>query len=116
MTEIRCKNNQNNPSIPLAILALVILCHTSLSIAKHEDIFDGDKNKIPSPILASMTWSQDKGFDLLVDVISRTPETVGWVNFTNAINQTGWSYLEIKTHENFPDKIQVRIRNEIALL
>ena len=76
-------------------------------MAVHNDIPNSHKSKTPSPILASMTWSQDKGFNLLVNEISKIPETVGWVNFTNAINQTGWSYLEIKTDEKFPDKIQV---------
>lgn len=108
MIEIRCRDKQNNTIMLFAILVLIMLCHTSLSIAKHEDRLYEDKRKIPSPILASMTWSQDKGFNLLEDVTSKTPDTVGWVNFTNAINQTGWSYLDIKTNANFPDKIQVR--------
>ena len=34
-------------------------------------------------------------------------ETVAVANFTNAVNQTGWSYLEIKTSPRFPDEIQV---------
>lgn len=87
------------------ILSSIILCCTSLST--YTDKSYKHKPKASSPILASMTWSQDKGFDLVVDEITKTPETVGWVNFTNAINETGWSYLEVKTHEHFQDKIQV---------
>ena len=89
------------------ILISILICHLSYCMAVHNDIPNSHKSKIPSPILASMTWSQDKGFNLLMNEISKIPETVGWVNFTNAINQTGWSYLEIKTDEKFPDKIQV---------
>ena len=89
------------------ILISILICHSSYCMAVHNDIPNSHKSKTPIPILASMTWSQDKGFNLLVNEISKIPETVGWVNFTNTINQTGWSYLEIKTNEKFPDKIQV---------
>ena len=76
------------------------------------------KAKLQVLFWTSMTWSQDKGFNLLVNEISKIPETVGWINFTNSINQTGWSYLEIKTNENFPDKIQVSSykRNSIFIV
>ena len=33
---------------------------------------------------------------------------LAWGNFTNEINQTGWSYLEITTNENFDDFLQVK--------
>ena len=39
--------------------------------------------------------------------VLRTPNAVAWANYTNAINSTGWSYLEVNTEERFPDKIQV---------
>lgn len=58
------------------------------------------------PVLASMTWSKHNGFDLVQGKLTTTVDTVAWANFTNAINQTGWSYLEIKTDPKFPDKIQ----------
>ena len=93
----------------MLILATVLLLHTSISFGKHENKNSSNNNIIPRPILASMKWSQEKGFNLVVDKISTSADTVGWVNFTNAINQTGWSYLEIKTHERFADKIQVGI-------
>ncbi len=59
------------------------------------------------PILASVLWSEDAGFHI-AEELSKSPKTVAWGNFTNAINSTGWSYLEIKTDSNFPDKVQVK--------
>ena len=60
------------------------------------------------PILASMTWSEKDGFKLVEnELLSENKQTVAIVNFTNAINQTGWSYLEVTTFPQFPDKVQV---------
>lgn len=60
------------------------------------------------PVLASVTWSEDHGFRLVNDVATfENQDTVAVGNFTNAINETGWSYLEIKTDPRFPDNIQV---------
>ena len=93
--------------ITLAVVASILQCHSSISFATHQDKNSNDKKLSSRPILASMTWNQQQGLNLVVDEIKTSTDTVGWVNFTNAINQTGWSYLEVKTHENFPDKIQV---------
>ena len=101
-------NKMHHQFIKIVIAVTILLFNSNISALTHEDKNKGDKNQIPRPVLASMTWSQEKGFDLVVDKISTSVDTVGWVNFTNAINQTGWSYLEIKTHEEFADKIQVR--------
>ena len=94
--------------IKAAILVSILILYSSISSTAYQDKTNHHNNQIPSPILASMTWSQEKGFVLVADKITTSTDTVGWVNFTNAINQTGWSYLEIKTHEHFADKIQVR--------
>ena len=34
---------------------------------------------------------------------------VAWGNFTNEIQTTGWSYLEVTASPNFPDAVQVSI-------
>ena len=65
------------------------------------------------PILASMTWSSENGYKLVQNQLLDSEETVAVVNFTNAINKTGWSYLEIKTRSQFPDYVQVLIYNFI---
>ena len=91
-----------------ASVVSTLLFNLNISAAIQQDKSFNDRNQTPRPIYASMTWSQATGFSLVVDKISTSENTVGWVNFTNAINQTGWSYLEIKTHEQFADKIQVR--------
>jgi hypothetical protein len=44
---------------------------------------------------------------IVEDHLTTSIETVAWINYTNAINETGWSYLEVKTDPRFPDKIQV---------
>ena len=59
------------------------------------------------PILASLNWSLENGYQMVPGKLVQGPETVAWANFTNAINQTGWSYLEVTTNAKFPDKIQV---------
>jgi hypothetical protein len=64
------------------------------------------------PVLASMKWSADEGFSVVEGHLTTSIDTVAWLNYTNAINATGWSYLEIKTDHRFPDKIQVRIIKE----
>ena len=60
------------------------------------------------PILASMTWSSENGYKLVQNQLLDSEETVAVVNFTNAINKTGWSYLEIKTSSQYPDYVQVK--------
>ena len=61
------------------------------------------------PILASMTWHPENGYQLVEDqLLTGVKEAVAIVNFTNAINQTGWSYLEVTTFPQFPDKVQVK--------
>ena len=92
-----------NPSFSVLILICTATTYNVISRANSKDV----KHNIQAPILASMTWSQEKGFDLVLGRITHSVDTVGWVNFTNAINQTGWSYLEIKTYDQFDDKIQV---------
>ena len=107
-TSLSQPNAMYDMYIHLAIAVSILLPYSSISSATHQHKNKDDINQNPRPILASMTWSYEKGFGLETDQISTTTDTVGWVNFTNAINQTGWSYLEIKTHEHFADKIQVR--------
>ena len=60
-----------------------------------------------SPVLCSMKWSADAGFSVVEGHLTTSIDTVAWLNYTNAINATGWSFLEIKTDHRFPDKIQV---------
>ena len=60
-----------------------------------------------TPKLASMLWSEEAGFRLVEGSLTATADTVAWANYTNAINQTGWSYLEVNTDKSFPDKVQV---------
>ena len=60
------------------------------------------------PILASMTWTEKDGFKLIENQLNvNDADTVAVANFTNAINETGWSYLEVTTYPQFPDKVQV---------
>lgn len=62
------------------------------------------------PILASMTWTEKDGFRLIEGKLNvNDANTVAAANFTNAINATGWSYLEVKTFPQFPDNVQVII-------
>ena len=66
----------------------------------------GAKN---APILASMTWTEKDGFKLMEGGLNANDgTTVALANFTNAINTTGWSFLEVKTFPQFPDKVQVK--------
>jgi hypothetical protein len=101
--------NWHDIHLKIAIVVSILLLDLNISAAIHQDKSFNGANQTPPPIYASMTWSQDSGFSLVVDKITTTEDTVGWANFTNAINQTGWSYLEIKTHEQFADKIQVSV-------
>jgi len=59
----------------------------------------------PKPVIVSALWSHEHGFKV-VSGVSDTKHTVGVANYTNAVNQTGWAYLEIETYEQFPDEIQ----------
>ena len=69
--------------------------------------------KAPEPRLASMKWTLDKGFTIVEGELSTAAETVAWINYTNEINATGWSYLEINTVHRFPDKVQVQLQRVI---
>ena len=64
-------------------------------------------NGAENPIVASMSWTPENGFELMKNVLANGPNVVARANFTNAINETGWSYLEIVTMPEFPDKVQV---------
>ena len=68
---------------------------------------DNEGSTTNAPVLASMKWSTDAGFSVVEDYLTTSIDTVAWLNYTNAINATGWSFLEIKTDHRFPDKIQV---------
>lgn len=57
--------------------------------------------------LATVTWTFEDGFQLQDDRLHMSPDSVAWANFTNQVNSTGWSYLEVQTSDQFPDKIQV---------
>jgi hypothetical protein len=73
-----------------------------------ENVDQNVSENVGSSLLASMTWTHDDGFVVVDGKLTTSVETVAWINFTNAINETGWSYLEIKTDHRFPDKIQVK--------
>jgi hypothetical protein len=60
-----------------------------------------------APVLSSMKWTEESGFVLVDGELTTTADTVAWANFTNAVNETGWSYLEVRTDHRFPDKVQV---------
>ena len=92
-----------NPSFSVLIFICIAINFTVIVRANSNVV----KQNLQAPVLASMTWSKEKGFAIVLDQITHSVDTVGWVNFTNAINQTGWSYLEIKTYDQFDDKIQV---------
>ena len=65
-------------------------------------------NSKQEPVLASMTWTEKDGFKLIENQLNvNDADTVAVANFTNAINETGWSYLEVTTYPQFPDKVQV---------
>ena len=65
-------------------------------------------------IVASMSWTPENGFELMKNVLANGPNVVARANFTNAINETGWSYLEIVTMPEFPDKVQVCFKVNIV--
>ena len=73
-----------------------------------ENVGENVDENVGSSLLASMTWTHEDGFVVVDGKLTTSVETVAWINFTNAINETGWSYLEIKTDHRFPDKIQVK--------
>ena len=60
--------------------------------------------------LATVTWTFEDGFQLQDNRLHMSPDSVAWANFTIEVNTTGWSYLEIQTSDQFPDKIQVRLK------
>ena len=67
-----------------------------------------DETLSQEPVLASMTWTEKDGFKLIENQLNANDaDTVAVANFTNAINETGWSYLEVTTYPQFPDKVQV---------
>ena len=71
------------------------------------------KATTPDPVLVSMSWEKDKGFNLVENhLVEGSPgfedkSFVASANFTNAINQTGWSYFEVKTNGHHTDRFQV---------
>ena len=71
------------------------------------------------PVLASVTWNKKNGFQIVEELLDMEKdgvgETVAVANFTNAVNQTGWSYLEIKTSSKFSDEIQVSLFSRMKI-
>ena len=86
------------------------LLYFSLLILFQETVCLGEE-----PVLASVTWNKKNGFQIVEELLDMEKdgagETVAVANFTNAVNQTGWSYLEIKTSSKFPDEIQVSLKS-----
>ncbi|XP_059091738.1 putative phospholipase B-like 2 [Tigriopus californicus] len=68
------------------------------------------KSEVPeipeTPLLATVEWSPSTGFSMSKGSLTKKATTVAWGNFTNAINQTGWSFFEVETDASFPDEIQ----------
>ena len=86
--------------------SLSLICF-SLQVQSFKVKKDNEGSTANAPVLASMKWSADKGFSVVEGHLTTSIDTVAWLNYTNAINATGWSFLEIKTEHRFPDKIQV---------
>lgn len=63
------------------------------------------------PVLATVTWDKQGGYDIVENQLLSGNNVAAWINFTNTINQTGWSYLEVKTNDALPDQIQVRTKS-----
>ncbi len=87
------------------MLRSAIICAAFLSI--------GYASEAPQTRLGSVTLSENgRGLEVSMHTeesylaLDRST-TLAWGNFTNAINQTGWSFLEIKTNEHFEDVLQV---------
>jgi len=57
-------------------------------------------------IKASLLWTKENGFQVRHNELSLSEDTVAWATFKNEINQTGWTYLEVKTSGKFEDSIQ----------
>ena len=65
------------------------------------------------PVLVSMTWDKDQGFQVVENHLMASFDDhkyVATANFTNAINQTGWSYFEVKTNGHHNDRFQVSVQ------
>jgi len=67
---------------------------------------------LEEPKLATVLWSKSHGFQMVDGKLMKSGDegyeaVAAWGNFTNEVNSTGWSYLEISTNDKMPDKIQV---------
>lgn len=61
------------------------------------------------PISASILWNAKEGFRYVEgpEALNTHDDKIAWATYTNAINSTGWAYLEVSTAASFPDRIQV---------
>ena len=72
-----------------------------------------ENDNFSKPVRVAMQWNSRYGFKVFMVPDNPQNSTYGdgtvvaWANFTNAINQTGWSFLEIRTSEDFQDEDQV---------
>ena len=81
------------------IFVLVMVCATVADSAPAD------------PVLVSMTWDKNHGFQVIENHLMESFEDQKYIataNFTNAINQTGWSYFEVKTNGHHNDRFQVQ--------
>ena len=84
--------------VPGWIFVLVMVCATVANSAPAD------------PVLLSMTWDKNQGFQVVENHLMESFEDhkyIATANFTNAINQTGWSYFEVKTNGHHNDRFQV---------
>ncbi len=96
------KNGLDSKMLPkLCQILLLLPTITTLAIATIDDGYTEE------PVLASMLWTESGGFKLVTGELTASENTVARANYTNAVNSTGWAYLEIDTEEKFPDHIQV---------
>ena len=90
-------DRSNHQASLLTLALLIVLCACS---AKS---LDDDVN-----IKASLLWRPITGYTIVDGELTSSDDTLAWATFKNDINQTGWTYLEVKTFSRFDDQKQVR--------
>eukprot|EP00092_Neocalanus_flemingeri_P009860 GFUD01010629.1.p1 GENE.GFUD01010629.1~~GFUD01010629.1.p1 ORF type:complete len:562 (-),score=106.79 GFUD01010629.1:392-2077(-) len=80
-------------------LSTLILCHQALSANSwhHDTSTNGT--------VASVMWQPKKGF-WIESGSSASKHCVGQANYQNAVNATGWAFLELETSGEFSDVVQ----------
>lgn len=104
MVAPKCGSPGRRPALALALLLGLSLSGLAGAIPPPGGNWSSKGAVPPASRCRSVLLDAETGKLLLVD--GRHPDAVAWANLTNAIHETGWAFLEVRTTDRCNDSLQ----------